>query len=167
MIEYILADGTPIGVEPESEEQFKLDNPTAKLKSNEPGKQESSANEENVDVEQIDEASQSQDNQQNEDTELASEDGSSEQLEINRSDLENKYQQIYGWGSSTDGLATEDLQFYVDNPFTSKPKGDDSEQVIDEPIIKIGATGPYYEGNDGNIVKEKDLNIDQKNFLIC
>ena len=39
MIEYILEDGTPIGIEPKDEEQFKLDNPNAKLKSDVSGKQ--------------------------------------------------------------------------------------------------------------------------------
>ena len=163
MIEYILEDGTPIGVEPENEEQFKLDNPTAKLKSNEPGKQESSANEENVNVEQIDGTSQSQDNQQDKGTELASEDGSSEQLEINRSDLENKYQQIYGWGSSMDNLSTEDLQFYVDNPFASKPK--DDEQEIDEPILQLSANGPHYTDKEGKTINKKDLNENQLDEL--
>ena len=166
MIEYILADGTPIGVEPENEEQFKLDNPTAKLKSSKPGKQESSTNEENVDVEQIDGTSQSQDNQQDKDTELASGDGSSEQLETNKLDLKNKYKNIYGFDPGEE-MSLEDLKFYIDNPFATKPepKDDDSEQVIDEPKFKVGATGPYYEGGDGNIIQEKDLNIDQKNNL--
>ena len=57
MIEYILADGTPIGVEPENEEQFKLDNPPAKLKSNEPENQEinqsQNNHQENIEIEKI------------------------------------------------------------------------------------------------------------------
>ena len=55
MIEYILADGTPMKVEPENEEQFKLDNPGAQLAS--------------AADKQINEADQSQNNQQ-ENTEL-------------------------------------------------------------------------------------------------
>ena len=42
MIEYILIDGTSIKVAPENEEQFKLDNPDATLKSTVPGKDKSS-----------------------------------------------------------------------------------------------------------------------------
>ena len=63
MIEYILEDGTVETIEPENEEQFKLDNPTAKLKSNEPENQE---------------INQSQNNQQ-------------ENIEIEKPTLESKY----------------------------------------------------------------------------